>query len=159
MPVIPNLFKIRPRQPLFQVYGWKDESRFTIKPISSSTSDHTLPFVIYLHTGFPVANTSHNIKGMYRYQICNFKTKTEKKSTGIIIMSNSNLFCKVSGDGWVRTRNMLRHCTTNKLSYAQWNVSELFSIWLCLTWKSKLIHNLKHYGRPIHPFTPNFTVH
>jgi hypothetical protein len=29
---------------------------------------------------------------------------------------------------------------TNKLSYAQWNVSELFGILLCLTGKTKLIY-------------------
>jgi hypothetical protein len=38
------------------------------------------------------------------------------------------------------SRNMYWHCTTSKLSYAQWNASELFGVLLCLTGKTKLIY-------------------
>jgi hypothetical protein len=54
----------------------------------------------------------------------------------------------LSPDDSSMTRNIKGHCMTNKLSYAQCNVSELFGILLCLTGKQNsyivLTHNRMH---------------
>jgi hypothetical protein len=47
----------------------------------------------------------------------------------------------LSPDDGSRSWNMLWHCTTNKLSYAQWNVSEKFGILLWLTARTKLTYS------------------
>jgi hypothetical protein len=60
---------------------------------------------------------------------------------------NSICFVNVLPDDGSMSWNMLRHCTTNKLSYAQWNVSEVFDIYIVVFNKrNKLIYRNSKYN-------------